>query len=810
MKGRFRRFRVLLQVLLVCAAIAALLALRQRLDESALMITDTMIIVCVVCFLTLLAINIWNEKSTASILLNDHNEKVASLTTKAQTDALTGLLNREAAVSRITQFLEGDGKNHRHALLMVDLDNFKMINDNFGHFQGDEVLAALSAKIRTAFRSVDIVGRLGGDEFIVLLKHAYSNSIIKRKAIELRSVLEYMYVGGDVSVSVTGSIGISVYDADGKNFEQLYKEADEALYRAKLAGKNKFLFFKEGDNEDVAEDGGRSVLRESSASVQLQAIMDNIDGGIVLLEIGPEIREIFQSSSLVRRLKLGCVGSKHENNGIFDFINKEDAAQIEISLKKNAETGVPVDAVFRVTSISSRTEWLQMRAVRIPYENSALPVVLAIITDVTNLKETELNYIAQKKQLETVLKLGNVITFEVDINKRALHVTDSTVSKYGIDTYVIENMPDVLIDSGAIHPDSVDECRRMYNEIYAGIPEGSAIIKTMKRSGVYTIERFIYFTVFDGGGRPVKAVGIAEGTETRSNELLRVELTERLFRNYSDHYLTIIKVRLSTDTYEFIKQEKIQGDMLEELKTYTQLLEYRLLSINPSDRQRMKEQFNLDALKKSFKDGQLMILCEYKGKKSSGEMFWLNIAANLYLNPIDGEILAYIRTRDISRRKKLELAMPFRIEKDPKLFLYSLPTLRAMTNAIMKSDQMEEECAIALVAVDKFDRMRIMYGEKTTDDMIAGIAAKITLVFESSLFVSYADNGVFVVLTTGAHDDEWFETLIGRVVNVLKNPAMFLFHEEDLLQYQVGYAIAKSKAAGFDELYAEAMAKLKP
>ena len=157
-----------------------------------------------------------------------------------------------------------------------------------------------------------------------------------------------------------------------------------------------------------------------------------------------------------------------------------------------------------------------MRAVHIPFDHTDKPVLIAIFTDVTNLKETELNYEAQKRQLETVLRVSNIITFEVDIDKHILYITDATVRKYGIDTYQIDDMPESLIKIGAILPDSVEECRRMYDEIYAGVEQGSAVIRTLKTDGQESIERFRYFSVRDQLGQAVQSYRNRRGIRPRS------------------------------------------------------------------------------------------------------------------------------------------------------------------------------------------------------------------------------------------------------------------------------------------------------
>ncbi|NLA88081.1 MAG: PAS domain-containing protein, partial [Clostridiales bacterium] len=429
------------------------------------------------------------------------------------------------------------------------------------------------------------------------------------------------------------------YNGDGKTLETLYKEADEALYRSKLDGKNRYSCFAEPEREEQsgeADESRRTALRENGAFIQLQALIDNIDGGIALLEIANEVRAIFLSHSYVRLMNLNYKGIKEADNRVFDFIHKDDIAQVEETLRLGAESGKPVEAVFRRQTDSGETKWHHIRAVRIQYENSDKPVLIAIVTDVTNLKMTELNFRAQKRQLETVLRISRVITFEVDIASRTLYLTNPTVAKYGIDVSTIEDMPESLIAAGAIHPDSVDECRRMYDEIYAGIPEGSAIIRTLKRDGQYTIERFTYFTVYDENGNPVKAMGVDEGMETRSQAHLRVDLIERQYKNYSDNMCTVISVDVAGDSFVFLKQEEIPEEIRARLETYSDLLEYRIAQIiEPDDRVMVRRKFSIDSLRKEHTD-RGMFSYEYKVLDSNGEVRWNALSVTVYADHFDG------------------------------------------------------------------------------------------------------------------------------------------------------------------------------
>jgi diguanylate cyclase (GGDEF)-like protein len=162
---------------------------------------------------------------------------------QAQYDALTGLLNRTA----LERQLEGIVANAKEsgstfALLFVDLDRFKFVNDTFGHKVGDELLKEVASILRTSVRENDLVARLGGDEFIVALlglnNPAVAETIARKLVKTLSTPLEIM---GKV-VSVSASIGIATYPKDGEDVESLTKNADSAMYQVKEAGKNSFNF----------------------------------------------------------------------------------------------------------------------------------------------------------------------------------------------------------------------------------------------------------------------------------------------------------------------------------------------------------------------------------------------------------------------------------------------------------------------------------------------------------------------------------------------------------------------------------------
>ncbi len=172
------------------------------------------------------------------------NEKKRQLEEKADTDLLTGLNNKLATERKIQEFIS----NHPDAqsmMFILDIDNFKKINDTMGHAFGDEVLRSLGQQIGAIFRATDIVGRAGGDEFIIFLKNLTEADAIRKEAKKVENFFKDFKAGEYVKYSATASIGVAIFPQEGADWETLYKAADQALYKAKKRGKNQLAFYRD-------------------------------------------------------------------------------------------------------------------------------------------------------------------------------------------------------------------------------------------------------------------------------------------------------------------------------------------------------------------------------------------------------------------------------------------------------------------------------------------------------------------------------------------------------------------------------------
>lgn len=176
--------------------------------------------------------------------IDSQKREAAWLRQKAQQDALTNLYNKETTHHMIRQFLETEGAGGVHGLMVLDVDNFKEINDTRGHLYGDAVLAAVADKLRMQFRSTDIVGRIGGDEFLVFLKNVNSRTQLESQAASLMQAFAATGPDKELGYHIRCSIGAAAYPEDGVGIDQLFQNADSALYRAKRQGKGRYAMFR--------------------------------------------------------------------------------------------------------------------------------------------------------------------------------------------------------------------------------------------------------------------------------------------------------------------------------------------------------------------------------------------------------------------------------------------------------------------------------------------------------------------------------------------------------------------------------------
>ncbi|MBF0470595.1 MAG: EAL domain-containing protein, partial [Gammaproteobacteria bacterium] len=190
--------------------------------------------------------------SLRDITAQKHQEQQVKI--QANFDALTGLPNRALFLDRLEHELVRAERNRQHTVLMfIDLDRFKWVNDTLGHAAGDQLLCEASRRLNSCVRQSDTVARLGGDEFTIILPDMVRGPDAERVTKKILSQLTTPFSLQGQEAHISGSIGIAVFPDNGHNSQELIKNADTAMYRAKEEGRSTYRFFTEDMQEEVAE-----------------------------------------------------------------------------------------------------------------------------------------------------------------------------------------------------------------------------------------------------------------------------------------------------------------------------------------------------------------------------------------------------------------------------------------------------------------------------------------------------------------------------------------------------------------------------
>jgi len=206
-------------------------------------------------------------------------------------DPLTGLANRTFLKQQLKNFMSLSKRiNKKLAFIFIDLDNFKMINDTFGHESGDELLREIANRLSKSIRKSDLVARIGGDEFIIVLNNIENKSQVENVVKKLQKVLKEPITLSNKKVEITFSAGICMYPDDTEDINEIFQFADIAMYESKKLGKNKFSFInislKKEINEmyQTVEELKNALKKEDELILYFQPKIDIVKNSVVGVE----------------------------------------------------------------------------------------------------------------------------------------------------------------------------------------------------------------------------------------------------------------------------------------------------------------------------------------------------------------------------------------------------------------------------------------------------------------------------------------------------------------------------------------------
>ena len=609
---------------------------------------------------------------------------------RANKDALSSLLNRETAETYIRQRLQELPEGESCALFIIDLDHFKQVNDQLGHQAGDLAIQQAAQILSGLFRATDILGRLGGDEFIVFLSGRITEKLVRDKAELICQRLQITLNSG-ASISLSASVGVHLSFKRAPDFSELYHSADMALYQVKNQKRGGFCLHTDGDARVHPTE---TVVAFNS--VPLTSLLECMDSGVALVEAGRPLQMIYVSPSFCRLMGTD-VQSFTLPRPLGDVVHPDDMSELENVLRQAAEQDSITECTCRIARTDGRWMWWRIRTKQLG-SGGPNPVMLVTTTDISAYKEKEDHLQQANERLRLAFSQTTQILWEVDVARRRVSVFDSN-GKPTIAESTNAKFPESLIGSGWVHADSVSRFREFADELLGGKTQGYGnFIVRYQETGCYRWVAMSYRMLFDETGRAVKAVGIMEDLfKVASGETTRSVIKRPLPETLVPDLILGLCANLSRDSLRnlWIEGRDMSGGIGGE--SCTQLLAREEKKVfSDDDRKALQVLFSRDLMLRAFEEGKQWLSAEYRRADGSGSIRWVYHVINLVEDPLTHEVYLFTYLSLADRRHHWEDKLENKPVRDTATGLYDRATTRAMVESILHSRR-SGTCALAVI-----------------------------------------------------------------------------------------------------------------
>lgn len=311
--------------------------------------------------------------------IDEEKNRELLLLERSQRDSLTGLYNKGVTEEFISLFLENkNNQDSEHVLLIFDIDDFKNVNDKYGHAFGDFVISEFALELKSQFREDDIVGRIGGDEFIVLIKNFNNNNYVLIDKLErFCSKINQKKFAEHPEFFITCSIGVAMYPEHGYVYSELYEKADQALYYAKSHGKNSYHVFSEDSIDSMS-----FHIDPRDVKVLLEMATD----GVVKFACMENLKLLYFNQKMLEFTGYSAQSVSSKDFNVLSPVLQDDLQIVIDTLEEAISKRETFEVVFRFCHTDGHIFPVRMQGkfVNELYQNR-YPVFYAIYTDISSL-----------------------------------------------------------------------------------------------------------------------------------------------------------------------------------------------------------------------------------------------------------------------------------------------------------------------------------------------------------------------------------------------------------------------------------------
>ncbi|MEG3005934.1 MAG: diguanylate cyclase [Oscillospiraceae bacterium] len=432
-------------------------------------------------------------------------------------------------------------------------------------------------------------------------------------------------------------------------------------------------------------------------------------------------------------------------------------------------------------------------------------ILCGFIIDVTEQEKLIDEIERSESRYKIALNQTKICIWEYDILTKKIQNTQGSMERHGFN-YDLENVPEFLIMTGYVHPDSIDDYRLLYKKVLDGEERVTGEFRFQNNWGNgWWWEKITYTTIFDENKKPIRAIALGEDITEQKNAEIKYQEDIHAKNILAKGTLCSFKTNLTTNEVQLLNIDESVKDSISECKLYSDLLEQcKNIITNTEDKKRFVQLFNSKALIEQFAKGNEYVGLEYRKREPSGKLRWVRMSSQLIKDAVSGELCAYSNIKDIHERKTLELSLRSRAEKDLLTGVYNKDTCnQMMKEALEKEHKVNGKSALLLINIDDFNELVKDIGYYKSDDVLKEFTDIITSKIGPKPIIGRSYGDEFMVLIQEISSDNDVKYMAEEVRKAVNMPYMFK-NLQKLISVSIGIAFTTQKKEPFRVIYEQA------
>ena len=453
---------------------------------------------------------------------------------------------------------------------------------------------------------------------------------------------------------------------------------------------------------------------------------------------------------------------------------------------------------------------------RYPLEVSLICMFVVLIMVVSRLRlssaelENRKQRLRDEERFRIAISKTDICVWDLDIENKQVINTESSMKVYGTPK-VIVNIPESLINSGVYHPDDVEIIRDAYRRVYAGETDVKFtyriknVVAESQFLGEYRWEKSIYTTIYNGEGKPLRAVGVAENVTKRMMDLEKKKKAEQFRAATVEGSIAFLELDLNDEEVLFCdKTFEPYKNSLGKLKISEAVEKIGRNYVHSEDFNKMESFFDVSVLRNKYEKGITETYREIRVKSNTHGNIWCNFVINLVKDEDSGHIIGYFTAKNVDERKKYELSLKNKAEQDMLTGMYNRDTFEEMTKKVL-ADRRNTAfvSAFMVIDVDNFKSINDTMGHDCGDEAIKLVSNALRLAFRANDILGRLGGDEFVVFMNRVATQEDVAKKAEAICDIVRNIESKKYNNLKIT-VSVGVAITSEDIKTFEMLYKKA------